>query len=68
MAMKLALFVSLIVAALAVPISGVQLGPGGDALSYDIRINGTVYCPENNNIGASSTNNTVIPGIYVCPG
>ncbi|KAL4642982.1 hypothetical protein ACB092_02G059400 [Castanea dentata] len=59
--MKLALFVSLIVAALAIPVSGVQMGPGGKALSYDIRINGTVYCPENNNIGASGTNNPVIP-------
>ncbi|KAF3954263.1 hypothetical protein CMV_020371 [Castanea mollissima] len=53
MAMKLALFVSLMVAALAVPISGAQ------RMGYLIEIHGTVYCPGNSNTNASGTNNVV---------
>ncbi|KAL4642983.1 hypothetical protein ACB092_02G059500 [Castanea dentata] len=50
MAMKVTLFVSLMVAALAIPISGVQ------ALGYDILIYGTVYCPSSSSIGANGIN------------
>ncbi|KAF3954262.1 hypothetical protein CMV_020370 [Castanea mollissima] len=50
MAMKVTLFVSLMVAALAIPISGVQ------ALGYDILIYGTVYCPSSSSIGAHGIN------------
>ena len=58
MAMKLALFVSLMVAALAVPISGTQ------RMGYLIEIHGTVYCPGNSNTNASGTNNVVFPSKF----
>ncbi|KAK9992243.1 hypothetical protein SO802_027228 [Lithocarpus litseifolius] len=50
MAMKLALFVFLMVAAPAVPISGAQ------RIGYLIEIHGIVYCPGNSNTYASGTN------------
>ncbi|XP_075654716.1 uncharacterized protein LOC142624870 [Castanea sativa] len=55
MAMKLALFVSLMVAALAVPISAAQ------RMGHLIEIHGTVYCPGNSNTNASGTNKGIFP-------
>ncbi|KAK7809436.1 hypothetical protein CFP56_008395, partial [Quercus suber] len=48
MEMKFALFVSLMVAALAIPISGAQ------RMGYLIEIHGIVYCPGSNNTNASA--------------
>ncbi|XP_030922938.1 uncharacterized protein LOC115949801 [Quercus lobata] len=65
MAMKLALFVSLMVAALAVPISG------AGRMGYLIEIHGTVYCPGNSNTNASGTNKVVFANAeihVVCDG
>ena len=58
MAMKLALFVSLMVAAVAVPISGAQ------RMGHLIEIHGTVYCPGNSNRNASGTNKGIFPGKF----
>ena len=58
MAMKLALFVSLMVAAVAVPISGSQ------RMGHLIEIHGTVYCPGNSNRNASGTNKGIFPGKF----
>ena len=58
MTMKLALFVSLMVAAVAVPISGAQ------RMGHLIEIHGTVYCPGNSNRNASGTNKGIFPGKF----
>ena len=58
MAMKLALFVSLMVAAVAVPISRAQ------RMGHLIEIHGTVYCPGNSNRNASGTNKGIFPGKF----
>ena len=71
MAMKVNLFVSLMVATLAIPISGVQaflfFGESGvQALGYDILIYGTVYCPSSRSIGANCINKRpVFPSKFV---
>ena len=71
MAMKVTLFVSLMVATLAIPISGVQafffFGESGvQALGYDILIYGTVYCPSSRSIGANGINKRpVFPSKFV---
>ena len=71
MAMKVTLFVSLMVATLAIPISGVQafffFGESGvQALGYDILIYGTVYCPSSRSIGANCINKRpVFPSKFV---
>ena len=62
MAMKVSLFFSLMVATLAIPISGVQAfffffcESGVQALGYDILIYGTVYCRSSSSIGANGIN------------
>ena len=72
MAMKETLFVSLMVATLAIPISGVQAfffffcESGVQALGYDILIYGTVYCPSSRSIGANGINKRpVFPSKFV---
>jgi hypothetical protein len=60
MALKLALFVFLMISAVAAPLAGAQSGLISGLLGL-IRINGTVFCSINTNIGA---NDAVFPSKF----
>lgn len=62
MALKLVLFVSLMVAAFAIPIAGAGLISG---LLVLIRIQATLFCTPNGNIGANGTSTPVFPNALV---
>ncbi|KAF3949477.1 hypothetical protein CMV_024653 [Castanea mollissima] len=64
MAMKLALFVSLMIAALGAPISEAE--PGLGSIVFDlIHIRGTLYCTVNSSMGANGTATPVFPNAEV---
>uniref|UniRef100_A0A2N9H7J4 Phylloplanin n=1 Tax=Fagus sylvatica TaxID=28930 RepID=A0A2N9H7J4_FAGSY len=62
MALKFFLFVSLMVAAFAIPIAGAGLISGLLGLT---RIQGTLFCTLNGNIGANGTSTPVFPNALV---
>ncbi|KAK9289156.1 hypothetical protein L1049_017629 [Liquidambar formosana] len=64
MAMKSFLFVTLLVAAMAVPMAEAQLGLLNGLLGL-IRIQGTLFCTANGNMGVNGTVTPVFPNALV---
>ena len=63
MAMKLALFVSLMIAALGAPISEAEPGLGSIVFNL-IHIQGTLYCIVNTSMGTNGTATPVFPSRF----
>ncbi|CAK9138975.1 unnamed protein product [Ilex paraguariensis] len=64
MAFKSVLFVSLLIAAMAAPIAEAQLGLISGLLGL-IRIQGTVFCTANGNMGVNGTATPIFPNALV---
>ncbi|OVA02629.1 Pollen Ole e 1 allergen/extensin [Macleaya cordata] len=64
MAFKSFLFVSLLIAAMAAPQAKAQLGGLGGLLGL-IRIQGTLFCSANGNMGVNGTSTPVFPNAVV---